>query len=498
MSELIFVRDNIYEGSLDMGYGLIGKMWKDFGADIIIGFPTYKTHMTTPRLLRDSVIGAMENFPHSKVALIVTDGTYNHNDRDKTTIEAVLSSAVRVFEEYSSKIKDRIMVIATPYDGYQGNRTPGKGSALRLIYEEMSFCNASFLILADGDLRNNMKDWQKVYKSVIAHHNHYHREKEFFITAGYARHFLDASITRFIVGPLTTLMGKYVPGGISGDIVLSRGAVEHERNFPWTERRRKYGTDISTTFDNIADKNTLIYEVYLGAKLHDITDEAKLNVMPGEVIGAALERILYYEKNYGFISEILNGNESLQHVEVCGTDKSGIDFIDPGFTGIFNIDLKISTLVDRFPAFREDIKKIIDSKTYENLEYNYGELKRLSRAGEEDLFFLNVDRETWKNMLFQSIAYVLVTQDIETVTGGLNYLYTAAFLEFCREKLNELGYFTLQEIRDVQSGLGVPPERAKQFYRENVDMIISQMAKSFFDDRYKIKNYTDKLRKSKA
>ena len=71
-------------------------------------------------------------------------------------------------------------------------------------------------------------------------------------------------------------MGRYVPGGISGDIVLSQGAVAHERKAVWTEERRKYGTDISTTFDNIADDQTVIYEVYLGAKLHDITDEGKL------------------------------------------------------------------------------------------------------------------------------------------------------------------------------------------------------------------------------
>jgi len=489
MANLKLIRHNIYEGSLDMEYGLIGKIWKDFGADIITGFPTFKTHMTTPRLLRDSITGALKTFPHSKVAFIVTDGTYNHDNEDKTTIDAALNSAVRVFEEYSSEIKDRVIVIATPYDGYQGNRIAGKGSALRLIYEEMSFCNASFLILSDGDLRNDMKEWQKVYKKVIDYHNDHYGGKEFFITAGYARHFLDASLTRFIVGPLTTLMGKYVPGGICGDIVLSSGAVEHERNSLWNERRRKYGTDISTTFDNIADKNTVIYEVYLGAKLHDITDEAKLNVMPGEVIGAALERIIYYEKNHGLISNILNGKESLSPVEIWGREKTGIDFIDPGFTGIFNIDLKIRILLDKFPLFREDIKKIIDRETCENLEYNYDNLKKLSDKGKGELFFLKIDRETWKNILYQAIAYVLVTQDVETVTRGLNYLYTAAFLEFCREKLNELGYFTLQEIRAVQANLGVPPEKSEEFYRDNVDRVISDMAKSFFDGRYNIKNF---------
>ena len=210
------------------------------------------------------------------------------------------------------KKREKIMVIATPYDGYQDDKTPGKGSALKLIFEEMGFCNASFLMLADGDLKNDMKEWQKVYKKVEDYHNETYGTKSFFITAAYARHFIDASLTRFIVGPLTTLMGQFVPGGISGDIVLSAGAVEHERKAKWNVKRRKYGTDISTTFDNIADKDTVIYEVYLGAKLHDITDEGKLSVMPGEVIGAALERIVHYEEAEGRISRIIEKDMELE------------------------------------------------------------------------------------------------------------------------------------------------------------------------------------------
>ncbi|MEQ8169367.1 MAG: hypothetical protein ABRQ38_10755 [Candidatus Eremiobacterota bacterium] len=489
MGELKRIRDNIYEGTLDMDYGLIGKKWKDFGTDIITGFPTFRTHGTIPRLIRDSIFGALENFPDKKTAIIVADGTYNHNNPDRTTLDAAVKSALEVSKELSPEERKKNLVIVTPYDGYQGDRTPGKGSALKVIFEEMAFCDASFLILQDGDLRNDMKQWQKVYKKLDDFHRKNHRGKEFFVTANYARHFVDASLTRFIVGPLTTLLGTYVPGGICGDIALSRGAAEHERKALWTERRRKYGTDICTTFDNIADKNTVIYEVYLGAKLHDITDEAKLNVMPGEVIGAALERIFYYEKNYGTVTAIIENDRELELPVIWGSEETGIDFIDPGFTDIFNVDTKIDTLIRRFPEFKDYIKKIIDCEYYKELEYHIEKLKIFTEEPKNELSFLNINREKWKDILYRSVAYLFLTEDIETTTKALNYLYTGAFLEFCREKFNELGYVTLQDIRTAQSNSGVEPDRARDFYRNRVDMVVSDMAKDFFKGRKMIKHY---------
>lgn len=108
--------------------------------------------------------------------------------------------------------------------------------------------------LAEGELGELL--FRSKTEIVVGHPTD-HKNKEFFITARYARHFVDASLTRFVVGPLTTLMGEYVPGGISGDIVLSAGAVRHERNADWDEHRRRNGTDIATTFDNIADPDSL-------------------------------------------------------------------------------------------------------------------------------------------------------------------------------------------------------------------------------------------------
>ena len=172
-----------------------------------------------------------------------------------------------------------------------------------------------------------------------------------------------------------------------------------------------------------------------------------------------------------------------------GSEETGIDFIDPGFTDIFNVDTKIDTLIRRFPEFKDYIKKIIDCEYYKELEYHIEKLKIFTEEPKNELSFLNINREKWKDILYRSVAYLFLTEDIETTTKALNYLYTGAFLEFCREKFNELGYVTLQDIRTAQSNSGVEPDRARDFYRNRVDMVVSDMAKDFFKGRKMIKHY---------
>jgi hypothetical protein len=376
-------------------------------------------------------------------------------------------------------------VVATPYEGYNGNRIPGKGSALKLLFDEMAHTKARTLILLDGDLRNEMAEWQRVYRKVIETHEKSMPAKEYFITARYARHIVDASLTRQIVGPLTTLLGKYVPGGISGDIVLSAGAVALERKSEWSEARYRFGTDISTTFDNIAH-GTAIYEVYLGAKLHDITDDAKLSVMPGEVIGAALDRLLYYERMDGRVSERLASQEPLGHVIPWGPAETGIRFINPGFTDVFNLKAKRNSLVERFPAFAPSLEKVLSGPSFDGIQERCRRLELAVKSGFDAPLFLNVDAGAWTRFLYEIIGYCLATGDVENSRRGLNYLYTAAFLEFCKLKLFELGYTTVQGIEKVQKNLGVGDEKAEAFYSEHVDKAVRELAIGFYEGRGRI------------
>lgn len=477
------IAPQIYRGALDPAVGELAATLKGFSSEVIIGHPTFRNADNIGRQLRSGIAGAAEHFAGRRVSFIVSDGSYNASINDRETIEAALAAAREALAALEPAARANIQVIVAPYDGYAGNYVPGKGSALKMIFEEMGGCDAELLVLLDGDLRNDMAEWQRVFAAVEAAHAREHGDAPFFITARYARHFVDASLTRFIVGPLTTLMGRYVPGGISGDIVLSAPAVALERKGQWTEERMRYGTDISTTFDNIA-ANTVIYEVYLGAKLHDITDEGKLSVMPAEVIGAALERLLHWEAKDGRIGARL-GDESavLQPLMVWGPDKTGIDFVDPGRTDAFDVDVKIASLLDRYADFREAILEVQGATFCSELEQKLEQLRALRSAGKGPLRLLEMDSEAWIAALQRAVAYALVNKQVEAPKRCLNYLYTAAFLQFVRDKLAALGLERVEDIREAQKKLGVDPKAAERFYREEVDAEVDKLALDFYAQR---------------
>ena len=84
------------------------------------------------------------------------------------------------------------------------------------------------------------------------------------------------------------------------------------------------------------------------------------------------------------------------------------------------------------------------------------------------------------------MGYVMLTRDIESSKKALNYLYTAAFVEFCSEKLKDLGYTTLSAVRGIQEKLGVEDSKAKAFYSEKVDKVVRTLALNFYGGRSRI------------
>lgn len=466
--------------------GELGEAMTRFGTEVVVGHPTFRNDATIGGLLEQGITAAFASFGGRRVTFIVSDGTLTESSGDTSTIEVAVTAARRAFERLSPTERERVQVITTPYDGYGGDATPGKGSALKLIFDEVGQVGVPLLILLDGDLRNDMARWHHVFAEIERWHESHHGGRPMFVTARYARHFVDASLTRFIVGPLTTLMGIYVPGGISGDIALSAGAVAKERAAAWTTARRRYGTDISTTFDNLADPSTVVYEAYLGAKLHDITDEAKLSVMPAQVIGAALDRLLEWQDHDGRVIELIRSDRPLGRVETWGSERTGIGFVDPGPTDVFDIDAKRRSLVQRFQEFQSDIETVAGVENLAMLQERVELLASERGDDESPIRFLGVDQELWIELLHRAVGFALARHDIERPCRALNYLYTAAFLEFVKERLHDLEARTLGEVRAMQGDLGVPAARAEQFYSTKVDSVADRLAYEFYERRARI------------
>ncbi|MFC1584789.1 hypothetical protein ACFL5V_04515 [Fibrobacterota bacterium] len=491
------VETNIYRGRKKPPKGELGRLMAAFKPELIIGHPTFHCEDNIGGLVSRGIKAAVKTFGDRKVAIIVADGTYNDKSLDDSGIEATIKGALQTLSGLSESERENVFLYAGPHEGWDSARfSPGKGNALKMMFEEMEFTSAKAILVLDGDLHNDMEQWQPVYKKIMEYHQDRHPDKNYFVTARYARHFVDASITRNVVGPLTTLVGSYVPGGISGDIMLSAGAVTKEVKANWDDSRRNYGTDIATTFDNIADKSTLIYEVYLGAKLHDVTDDAKLSIMPGQVIGAALERILYYEDTDKRISQRLSSQEPLDPVICWDSDKTGIGFINPGYTDVFDIDAKRKVLLDKFDDFRDHIKQVLKPESFEEIVSSHQRLAESVQAGRDEIIFMSLPSARWIQLLYEVLGYVLVTRDIENSKKALNYLYTAAFVEFCGVKLTELGYPTLTAVRQIQKKLGVDDDRAREFYAANVDAVVKELALDFYKGRSGILTRMKELDKS--
>ncbi len=292
------------------------------------------------------------------------------------------------------------------------------------------------------------------------------------------------------MGPLTTLMGCYVPGGISGDIFISRGVVKREHEAAWSEARRKYGTDIATTIDNIADENTVTYEVLLGAKLHDITDEAKLSVMPAEVIGSALERLMHYQEKSRHLEKVINSDCALDSPISWGPERTGIPFINPGYTDVFELDRKIRTLVDRYRDYEPAIRQTLTPETAVAIEDKVAQLKNAFADNKDrEIILLGIAPDMWVDILHQSMGRLLAAGDRQPIKTALSYLYSAAFVEFCGVKLKELGCRTFADVRKIEKHLGVDDQKAPRFYAESVEKPIRLMAENFYARRKKILEY---------
>ena len=109
----------------------------------------------------------------------------------------------------------------------------------------------------------------------------------------------------------------------------------------------------------------------------------KLSIMPGQVIGSALERILYYEDFDKRITHRLENDIPLEEIVVWNYDKTNIDFINPGTTNVFNIDVKREALATKFDDFKGNIEKVLRPSSYEKIINNHKILMDLINAKSE-------------------------------------------------------------------------------------------------------------------
>jgi len=232
-------------------------------ADVVVGIPSYNNAGTIAHVAAAVATGLREGFPGRRSVIVSSDG----GSKDGTT-QVVLDT-----------VKD-IPVIAGAYRGL-----PGKGSALRAIFECTAALGAQAGAVVDSDLRSITPEWvQRLLGPVMEGDADY-------LTPLYARHKHDGTITNSIAYPLTrALYGVRIRQPIGGEFGFSGDlARRFVDSGDWNGHIARFGIDIYMTTTALLS-GARVAQAFLGAKIHDPKDPgADLAPMFSQVVGTLFD-----------------------------------------------------------------------------------------------------------------------------------------------------------------------------------------------------------------
>lgn len=231
--------------------------------DMVVGIPCFNNDTTIDHVIDMVSEGLAKYYPDLRAVVIISDGGSTDDTR-----EVARDKTVYPFIEK----------IVTIYRGI-----PGKGSALRMIFESASFLNARVCLLFDSDLRSITPEWVKSLADPVLNHGHD------FVAPIYSRYKYDATITNNIAyNMIRALYGKRVRQPIGGDFGLSTGMINFYFDYApdmWMTDIARFGIDIWMTTTALVG-NKSICQAYLGAKIHDVKD-------PLENLGPMFRQVVY-------------------------------------------------------------------------------------------------------------------------------------------------------------------------------------------------------------
>ncbi|MHC1582194.1 MAG: glycosyltransferase family protein [Candidatus Syntropharchaeia archaeon] len=251
---------------------LLEEIEKIKPVDIVVGISTRNVDTTIVHVMNVASTGIVEFFSDYRGALVISDGF--STDR---TIELA-----KLFELPGSVAK-----IVTEEIG-----EPGKGSAIRTIFEVAKHAGAETVVLLDGDLLSVRPEWIE----------HLGKPPLYgiadLIVPYYVRYKYDGVITNNLAYPLTrALYGINIRQPIGGDYGMSSEFTNRLLEHPYFPHH--FGIDIFMTTVAAAE-NMEIQETLLGLKLHESTTKyidpgTHLKPMFRDVVGTMLDLMMYYE-----------------------------------------------------------------------------------------------------------------------------------------------------------------------------------------------------------
>lgn len=259
-------------------------------ADIVVGIPSFRNAATIPHVVQAASAGLSQYFPELRSVLVNSDGGSPDATRD-----LVLSTACPEYVEevVLSPTAHHLPRVTFTYCG-----TPGKGSALRAIFEIARRLNVKACVIVDSDLRSIGPEWVELLAGPILKGGYD------YVAPLYARHKYDGTITNNIAYPVTrALYGRRIRQPIGGDFGLSddllAALLESEQ---WDDDVARFGVDIWLTTMALTG-GFAIAQARLGAKIHDPKDPgADLGPMFRQVVGTIFRLAGRFQDKWSRIS----------------------------------------------------------------------------------------------------------------------------------------------------------------------------------------------------
>ncbi|RMF59927.1 MAG: glycosyltransferase [Calditrichaeota bacterium] len=289
---------------------------------------------------------------------------------------------------------------------YRG--VPGKGSAIRAIFEAAHILNAKVVVLFDADLRSINTHWIKQMVEPIL------RQRYDFVAPLYKRYKYDGTITNNIVYSLTrALYGYRIRQPIGGDFAFSNRLIKRYIDQDvWETDVGRFGVDIWLTTEAMVGGYNLC-QANLGVKIHDEKDPAQsLGPMFQQVVNTLFSLM---EENQDYWKNV----KGSQPVPIVGPEIN----VEPKPFEI-SIERLITDFKVGFSHYDSFWEKVLSKD-------NFKVFKELINKNEKDFHF---PTEVWVKSLYDIAAtYHHWAADRKLLVQLMTPLYFARIASFVNE-----------------------------------------------------------------
>jgi len=359
-------------------------------ADLLIGIPTYKNAATIGAVMDIAARGAQAHFPLLRTALAIVDG----GSADETVSIATTRT-----------LPPALRRIVTTYQGI-----PGKGSAVRAIFEIVRFIGARACIILEADLETLRPDWiQRLATPILE------RQADYVVPA-YARPLVEGAVNDILAHPLTRVLYNVdVRQPMAGDFAVSGelAGILYDRDV-WETDVARHGIDIWVTTIAI-NENFRMIQVPLSPKIEN-KREAAVAFDPGFVqsVGTLFRMLEIYRRRW-------HEPRPLRVVPVYGEP---IVSPDQKLTGAITLEMLSDAFASGARRYRRLWRSVLAPGTLDAVMELVGKTRGVT----------SFSSELWARVVFDfAVVYNKGENDPDKVVAALLPLYYARIATLLRE-----------------------------------------------------------------